>query len=250
MRYTENYTVTSHDVDIRNHLRPSLLQRYLMETADHQMRDRKPSYGEFFSQGKAFILTRISIEVFKQIQKYDEIQVETWRCPEKGATFIRCFTVLCRGELMAKGYSVWAVVNHQTGKLYRASEVDLSNYETEQPHEMQLPERFRLPKDVPFVCAGEKTVFYSDVDINLHMNNTHYADMLWNFIPEVWEKEITSVNLRFLKEAPLGANVEVYRAELGTSLPEDPRAEEIWCFYSKVNGQTNVEAQIGVKTIG
>ena len=51
---------------------------------------------------------------------------------------------------------------------------------------------------------------YSDVDINLHMNNTYYPDMLWGLIPDIQEKEVTSVNLRYQKEAPLGGEITIY----------------------------------------
>ncbi|MCI9638554.1 acyl-[acyl-carrier-protein] thioesterase [Emergencia sp. 1XD21-10] len=249
MRYTDNYVITSHDVDINNHLRPSLVQRYMIETADHQMRDRKPTYYELFVDGKAFILTRISIEIYRQTEKYDEITVQTWRCPEKGATFIRCFVMVCKGEIVAKGYSVWAVVNHETGKLCKASEVDLSNYEMEEPHEMGLKDRFRLPKDLKFEKVGTKQVAYSDVDINLHMNNTYYPDMLWGLIPDIQEKEVTSVNLRYQKEAPLGGEITIYMAKLPAPVPEDSRAEETYCFYTEVEAGTNVEAMIGVRKV-
>ena len=249
MRYTEHYEVSSHDVDINNRIKPSFLQRYMIETADHQMRDRKPTYYDLFVEGKAFILTRISIEIHRRISKYDKIDVQTWRCPGKGATFIRCFNVLCRGQVMAKGYSVWAVVNHKTGKLCKTSEVDLSNYEMEEAHSMNLPDRFRLPKDAEYIRAGSKQVFLEDIDINRHMNNTCYADMLWNFIPDILEKEVTSVNLRYMKEAPLGADVEIYRTKLAAPAAEDQNAEETYCFYSLVEGQTNVEAMIGVRKI-
>ncbi|MEE0741467.1 MAG: thioesterase [Emergencia sp.] len=249
MRYTEHYEVSSHDVDTNNYIRPSLLQRYLIETADHQMRDRKPTYYELFVEGKAFILTRISIEYYGQISKYDRIDVQTWRCPEKGATFIRCFTVFKEGKLMAKGYSVWAVVNHRTGKLCRASEVDISGYETEEPHRMQLPDRFRLPKDIEYIHVGNKKVFLGETDINGHMNNTYYADILWSFIPDVLQKTVTSVNLRFQHEALLGEEMEVFMGRMKEPLAEDEQADETWCFYSKVNGQINIEAEIGVKHI-
>lgn len=249
MRYTEHYEVSSHDVDINNYIKPSLLQRYMIETADHQMRDRRPTYYELFMDGKAFILTRISIEVYGQIRKYDKLDVQTWRCPEKGATFTRCFAVMRSEEVMAKGYSVWAVVNHRTGKLCKASEVDLSSYEIEEPHPMNIPNRFRLPKELDFEKVGEKTVLYSDVDINLHMNNTMYPDMLWNLIPGIRDKAVTSVNLRFQKEAPLGADIEIYMAKMPEPVCEDKNAEETYCFYSTVEEGTNIEALISVRNV-
>lgn len=249
MRYTDRYAVTSHDVDINNHMRPSLVQRYMIETADHQMRDRRPTYYELFAEDKAFILTRISIEIYNQAEKYDEITVQTWRCPEKGATFIRCFVMLRGEKVIAKGYSVWAVVNHKSGKLCKASEVDLSNYEMEEPQEMRLKDRFRLPKDLPFQKVAVRQVAYSDVDINLHVNNTHYPDMLWSLIPEIQKKEVTSVNLRYQKEAPLGGEISIYMAKLPAPVPEDTDAEETYCFYTEVEAGTNVEAMIGVRSI-
>lgn len=249
MRYVEHYEVSSHDTDYNNYIRPSLLQRYLIETADHQMRDRRPTYYELFQDGKAFILTRISIEIYGQIKKYDHLDVQTWRCPEKGATFTRCFQVLCEGEVMVKGYSVWAVVNHATGRLCKTSEVDISNYETEEPHEMNIPDRFRLPKDLEFVHVGDKTVFRSETDINRHMNNTYYADMLWNFIPDIEHKAVTSVNLRYQKEAPLGEKIQIFMGKLDAPIPEDKNADETYCFYTRVPEGINVEAMISVKQV-
>lgn len=249
MRYQDSYTVTSHDTDYNNFIRPSLLQRYMIETADHQMRDRRPTYYELFQQGKAFILTRITIEIYGQISKYDKIDVQTWRCPEKGATFTRCFTVLKDGALMAKGYSVWAIANHETGKLCKASEVDLSNYEIEEAHEMNLPDRFRLPKDVELAHVGDKTVFRGETDINRHMNNTYYPDMLWNFIPGIEDKTVTSVSLRYMKEAPLGGDIRIYMGKLPEPVSEDRSADETWCFRTEVAEGTNVEALISVKNV-
>lgn len=249
MRYVEHYEISSHDTDYNDYIRPSLLQRYLIETADHQMRDRRPTYYELFVEGKAFILTRITIEIYGKIAKYDKIDVQTWRCPEKGATFTRCFQVMRGDEVMAKGHSVWAVVNHETGRLAKASELDLSNYEVEEPHEMNLPDRIRLPKDVVYTHVGTKVVFRGETDINRHMNNTYYSDILWGFIPGIEEKAVTSVNLRYRKEAPLGGKIEIYMAKRETPVPEDPHADETYCFYTEVEAGINVEALISVKKV-
>ena len=62
-RYIKHFEVSSHDVDVNDHIKPSSLQRYMMETAMCQMRDRKPTYGELFHKDQAFILTRVTIEI-------------------------------------------------------------------------------------------------------------------------------------------------------------------------------------------
>ena len=247
MRYSKTFYVSTHDVDVNDHIKPSSLQRFMMEAAMNQMKDRKPSYGEMFLQDQAFILTRVTIEIFQQIVQYTDIEVQTWNCPAKGVTFNRCFEVYCDGVLMARGHTVWGVTSPSTGKLWKAAEVDISNYETEEELDMTLPTRFRFPKNLEFAPVGTKRVRYGEVDMNMHMNNTYYADVLWDYIPEVLDKEVTSVCLRYHAEAPLGGQMEISMAKLELPLEQDAAAEETYCFKSFVDGQLNIEAMIGVR---
>lgn len=249
MKYKEMYTVTSHDVDLNNNLRPTMALRYMQETAHHQMRDRKPSYYDLFLDGKSFVVTRMTVEIFEQVHQYEEIEVNTWRCQEKGATFVRCFSIAKEGHIAMKAYSSWAVVNKNTGRLCRANEVDISNYETDEPYKMNLSERFRLPTKLEYEKVGERMVFYSDVDMNMHMNNTNYPNMLCDHIPDIMHKEVTSLNLRFMAEGSLGKTLEIYRSKAQEPLAEDKNAQLTYYFYTKVGEKTNVEAEIGVRKI-
>lgn len=247
MRYTKEFEVSSHDVDVNDHIKPSSLQRYMMETGMCQMRDRKPTYGELFHKDQAFILTRVTIEVFHQIRQFQAIRVQTWNCPAKGVTFNRCFEVYCGDVLMARAHTVWAVASPSTGKLWKSSEVDISNYEAEEALDMTLPTRLRFPKDLTFAPIGTKKVLFGEVDMNMHMNNTYYMDVLWNYIPDVLNREITSVCLRYHAEAPLGAELELTMGRPPEPLAEDDKAEETYCFKTFVGGQLNLEAMVGVR---
>ena len=52
-----------------------------------------------------------------------------------------------------------------------------------------------------------------------------------------------------MKEAPLGSRAEIYMAKMEEPLPEDERAEETYCFISKIDGEINVEAEFGMKKL-
>ena len=246
MKFKEEYEISSHDIDVNNNIKPSFLIRYMQETANHQMRDRKPTYMDFFNSGKTFIVTGMTVEIYEQLHQYEHIEVATWSCPPKGATLIRCYEIKRNDELVAKAYSTWTVVNMNTGKLCRSSEIDLSNYESEEPVEMNLPTRVRLPKNIEYEIAGTKEVMYSECDMNLHMNNTNYPDMLWNHIPDIRNKKVTSVNLRFMREAALGSELEIYRGKLAEPDKGDKNAVEMYCFASRIGDATNVEATFGL----
>ena len=49
--------------------------------------------------------------------------------------------------------------------------------------ETAAPIRFRLPADAPLREVGRHLVTYADVDVNRHMNNTKYADLLCSYLP-------------------------------------------------------------------
>lgn len=247
MRYTKEFEVSSHDVDVNNHIKPSSLQRYMMETGMCQMRDRKPTYSELFAKDQAFILTRVTIEIFHQIKQFSTIKVQTWNCPAKGVTFNRCFEVFCDDRLMARAHTVWAVASPETGKLWKSSEVDILNYESEEALNMVLPTRLRFPKDLTFQSVGTKKVLYGEVDMNMHMNNTYYMDVLWNYIPDILNKEVTSVCLRYHAEAPLGGELDIQMTKLSEPLAEDKDAEETYCFKTFFGKDLNLEAMVGVK---
>ena len=84
--------------------------------------------------------------------------------------------------------------------------------------------------------------------MNMHMNNTYYMDVLWNYIPDILQKEITSVSLRYHAEAPLGAELKIQMTKLPEPLAEDKNASETWCFKTFVGEELNLEAMIGVRT--
>ncbi|MDY6038775.1 MAG: thioesterase [Eubacterium sp.] len=247
--YREHYSISSHDVDINNNLKPSCFARLMQETGNHNMRDRRPTYEELFDNGQSFIATRILYELVDQIHRYDEIDVHTWACRGKAATFIRCFLVKRGDEIVAKGYSEWAVVNIHTGKLCRTDEIDLSDYEFDEPVEMSIPIRFTLPKGIDYELCEKHQVMFSEVDRNMHMNNTYYLDMIWNHVPDVKNKKMTSFLIRHRAEAPLGSEIEIRRAKTAEPIDVAGGANESYIFKTAVNGKTNIEAIISFADI-
>lgn len=240
MKFCKKFEVGSHDVDVNDNIKPSLIQRYMMDTAHEQMRMRRPSAKDMLEARKAFIMTRITIEVTDNLHAYDEIEGQTWCCGEKAATFLRCFNICRGGEVVARAESMWALIDMDTGKVCRPSEIDISAYEYGDLLEMNLPVRFKLPKDLEFETVGKKKVLYSEVDTNMHLNNTYYADVLWSYIPDVTHKQITGINLHFHHEAALGCEMEIQMAQ---------KSENEYCFKTYVDGRLNVEAILGVKEL-
>ena len=244
-RYTESYEVMSHQVDINNNAKPSVIATFMQETANHHMRDRRPTYYELFQEGKSYVLIRYGCDILAQLNPYDKIDVHTWTCESKGATFLRCYSMERNGIEVAKGYTEWAVVDIKNGHIFKVSEIDCSNFEVDLPHALDMPVKFHIPKEIGMKQCGEKEILYCDCDMNNHMNNTHYQDMLWNYVPGVEDKIITGFSLRFMKEAHLGKKLEIYIGQGETT----QEGMETWYFKTFVEGQVNLEAILRCRRI-
>jgi acyl-CoA thioesterase FadM len=239
MKYTEQYSIKAHDTDRNGIVRPSVLWRYMQETANHHMRDERPSYSELMERGLSFLLSRMVMLSHFPIYQYERITVETWACEGQGLSFDRCYRILVDGRVAAEGIGVWALLDLNTKKLLRFSDIDF-RYSTDAPLTLPLPTRFRIPKGLGLREVGERSIFYSEVDVNGHMNNTNYPDMICDYLPDPGEGFVRSVSLSFLHEAPLGARLQVMRGE---EAAQDP-AQRRFFFETKNGDAINVQAMV------
>lgn len=242
MFYTECYEVSTHDTDPFGVVRPSALLAFMQETADHQMRDKKPSYMDLYNEGKAFLLSRIAVKIHAPLHAYDKIAVESWPVESRGATFNRCYRITRAGQLIAEGQAYWALVDVNTRKLLRTTDVDLSNYQHGPLHPVDGI-RFRAPDDLPTV--GTHTVAYHETDVNRHMNNTRYADLLLDHIPDHDGRTFAEFSIHYKTEAPQGESLTICRSE-----PKAAQDGERLFFRTLCqDGRTNIEAQVLLKTL-
>lgn len=236
MKQVEQFRVSSHDCDFNGVASASSVLRYLQETANLQHYRNGPTTNELRRQYKAFIVSRISLNIFRPLRSFDEITVESWLCKTRAMSFLRCGRVLRGGQPVAELISQWALVDIRNHKLLRADDIKLG-FGYDEPLEMEPPPRILIPPSVTFTLAGEHTVSYDEVDLNRHMNNTRYLDLFCSYIPSMEEKTVVSAMIFYHSEAPLGETVRVYRScnEL----------DDIYTFRTlRAGGAVNAEAVI------
>ena len=234
MKWSSGYTVRYHDTDANELVSPSYIFKYLQETATNQMKGEGPSYRELLNQGKAFILSGIRVEMYETLVPDDNIRVYTWGSPARGYAFPRSYCIMRGDELICEANSTWALVDIRDKKLIRASDVEL-NYSLDEPLALDNPVRFRIPTELPMSLVGEYTIRYSDTDVNGHMNNTNYPDMLVSAMPSPENKIIKSIAISYQNEARTGDYLKLYMGRTDGK------------YYMRSvheDGRINVEAEI------
>ncbi len=241
MKYTETDVVRAHDTAGNGIVRPSVLWRYMQETANHSMRDEGPSYSELLSRKFAFLLSRMTMVTYLPLRQYQPIRIETWGCPSRGLSFDRCYRVLTEdGRVAAEGLGIWALLDLESKKLCRVSEVDLSYSSDEILPHLFSSCRFRIPSGLSFEQVGTRRIYYSDTDVMGHMNNTEYPDMLCDFLPAPEQGLAARVSISFMREAPLGSELVILRAEEKTG----DTALRRFYFETRMGEEIGVQAMI------
>ena len=221
MKFTYKIKTNWHDTDANRCVRPSKILEYMQETANRQcecsglplerLRDEK---------GLAFILGALSMNIYKPLCAYEEIEVNTWCKEAKGYIFMRYFDITRGGEKIAEASTTWVLIDLNTKSMVRANSYDFLGgcfyYDEPIDPEKLLP-KAKIAKDAPLFEVGKRKIHYSDIDYNMHMNNTRYPDMLCDFIGEMTDESeaytVGALSLSYLKESRLGATLTISRSQ-------------------------------------
>ena len=239
MIYGEEYTVRWHDTDTGNEIRPARMLEYMQETCNRQFLAAGHPLNEMHRDDHmGFLLSRLALSFDRPVRAYEKIRVETCATSDsRGVSFGRYFRVTRGGETVARATSTWALARTDTHEMIRVSDcpVDLG---AEPSGDCPVALRFRIPGDITLDEVGTRTVRYSDLDFNGHMNNTRYPDLLCDFLPDLSEFRVGGMSLSFLHEAAAGETLRVF---VGVDR-EDPF--RYWVRTLRTDGQTNIEALV------
>lgn len=248
MKYRMDFDVRSYEIDSRSIIKPSVIFQYMQESMEAQMKDSDVGYHDLHDKKRlAFILSRMTVEILKPIKQWDRVRVYTWCERSKGATYPRYHEFLVDGEVAIRATAVWGLINIDTGGIVLARDYDMSDYPIDEKIDIGIPNRVRIPSDIEFKNAGKTKASYSRIDINRHINNTVYPNMLYEVIPSIEDYNLTSINIRYVNEARFNDEIDIYRSDLLDPDGYDERADKIAYVYSKIGDSKNVEALFGLK---
>ncbi|MBQ7365041.1 MAG: hypothetical protein IJW46_05545, partial [Clostridia bacterium] len=165
---------------------------------------------------KAFLLSRVSMKLTRPLRAFEAVTATTWAGGGKGASFYRCGELAVGDEVVGRLVSLWALLDLETFRLCRVRDVKLG-VESLEEYPIEIPAHLRFPQELTLVEVGSRRIYNSDIDLNGHMNNTNYPNMLCDFIPGIESMTVSEFSIGYLHEAKLGETVTVYHASLGNT---------------------------------
>ena len=233
--YTETMTVMNADADFRSLLKPSALLRYVAQVSADHARTFGMTDQFFKDHGVAFLVGKQALKFDRVPQRAEKLTLLTRAEASRRGSVKRITTVTdAEGKQVAMVDCRWIVVSLAEGCILREPGWTVEGFWNETV-EGELPLQLHKCRE-GLASAGEWTVRYSQCDLNGHLNNAFYLDLVCDALPldVVRKGPVTFASINYHREVPMGETVEVFYA---------PSAEG-WYIIGKHNGQTSFESYL------
>lgn len=196
------------DCDYKKRAKISTIMSYFADIAGLAYSSKGYNHTWLWERDFVFLLSRVSIHVERMPKADETIEVHTWERESKGVLFYRDYTIHdALDTIVVEASSAWILANPHTRQILKPSAFTGTHDPVNKEANAKAPAKFKIadPKIV-----GERTIVYSDIDANGHVNNAVYVSIACDFLPpELVEKDITDFRINFKQEAKLGQVMKV-----------------------------------------
>lgn len=202
------------DCDLHQRIKASAVCELMSNLAGVAFGSRGMDHKYLWDHGFVFLLSRVSVRIFRSPLPESRIRTATWEREANRAEYLRDFEFRSEdGELLIAGTTSWILVDPHTRQILRPSEFNAGEMLPMPEKKADVPPcgRLRL-KDGEGEAVDVRKIYYSHLDGNGHVHNTIYADLAADALPaELLEKPLAEFQLNFSREALLGDEIAVFR---------------------------------------
>lgn len=211
--YTEDLRVATYEVGAQRILRLSVLLRMCQEVSERNLELLGLSYEKMCADGLVFLLITNRAKISRMPVHGEVITMRTHPRGLAGAQFYRDFVIYSGTEKIIEVMQTSVVADSKTHKLLRPKEfLEYGVFSGDKvPPEDRVP-KVSVPEGLPLL--GERSVRFSDLDYNTHLNNAVYADILTDFLPGgAMDRQYAEVQINYLGESRLGDTLRLFGEE-------------------------------------
>ena len=209
--FKKEYVVSNNDVDKRFLLKVPAIFRYFQDVALLATESLGVDSISLSKKNIDWVITRMAVEI-KRLPKCDQkITVCTHPGKDMAMLYPRYFYILdANEEIIVRCSSIWALIDNVSRKVIVDRDV-ISKLPPEiYDCQLDLPEKIVIPADKRFI--EKRTIHYSDLDFNSHMNNVRYVELLMDtHDSEFYDSHrLSSIALNYMRELKEKEAVDIY----------------------------------------
>lgn len=211
--YSREIEIQTTDTDFYDNLRPGAILQYFQAVGTAHAAQLNMGRDYLVEKYHAsWILVRVWYHVLRPIHAGEIMRMDTWHRGASGIIFNRDFEMYIGEEKVGEGISAWVVADVDTRKMLRPSAIDtIAGAQVPQRVGNKQLKLIREPDEKVWVY--DRCVRYGDIDVNGHMNNTRYADVLMDALSpeELKDRFISQLQLNYSQECLMGETMKISR---------------------------------------
>lgn len=208
--YREQFTVTEPQADRFGRAKPSALLYYIQQAAGQHSSLMALDYESLASRHLFWAVSRNRVQVTRLPRLGETLTVETWPMPTTKVAYPRSVVAYdTEGHELFRSISLWVLMDTRTRAMILPGKSGVVVDGTLTGTELTVP-RSLVPHPMEQVSC--RTVGYTLLDRNGHMNNTCYLDWVLDLLPSSFHEQhpLQEFTLCYLSEALEGEQVALH----------------------------------------
>lgn len=198
------YTVRHQDTTMYRKMRTSALFSLMTDMSVEDMERRGAGVSEMLRRDAMWVAVHVYAEISRMPDFGETVTAASWAGRPRSVLFPRYFTISdAQGNTIVSATALWALADINSRHFAFPEEKGVSIRKDENGQELRLPpaiERLPLTASMPMKAP------YSYIDINGHLSNMHYLDIVENVLPEAAAGlQLKRVNIEYAEEILPGA---------------------------------------------
>ena len=209
--FSQTITISNNDVDTRFKLKISAIFRLFQDIAFLGTQDAGVDSVSLSKRNIDWVITRMSLEVKRIPDCNEEITVHTYPGKDMAMLYPRYFFITdAKGEVIIRSASIWALIDNVSRKVIVDRDVISKLPGESMEDQLPLPEKIATPENTRFV--EKRTIHYSDLDFNSHMNNVRYVELLTDIHDSEFysNHRLSFLTLNYMKEIKEKEAVDIF----------------------------------------
>ena len=208
--YVQHFTITDNTVDCYGRLKPAMILYFVQEVAGKHVDVISMDYDALAKKGMIWAIIRQRVQITRLPRRGETIRVETWPMPTTRVAYPRSVVAYDEnGNEVFRSISIWVLMDINSRNMILPGKSGISVVGTLRGMELAAPSA--LPAKI-LSSHRQRSVCFTDLDRNGHMNNTRYMDWIDDLLPSPFHRqhELKEFTVCYLSETREGQALDMH----------------------------------------
>ena len=199
--YSTQYEVTDIAVDRYGRMKPSMLLFLAQEVAGRHCTQLSVDYDTLLQRRMFWAVTRHRVQITRMPTRGETIRIETWPMPTTKVAYPRSVVAYdAAGNECFRAISLWVLMHVDSRNMILPGKSGIVVDGTLRGMELASPAGL-VPREL--IHHRQRSVCFTDLDRNGHMNNTRYLDWIDDLLPSPFHENhsVREFTVCYLAEA-------------------------------------------------